>query len=239
MQVDVIDIKKKKVGTAELPDDVFASEVSEAVIWEQVKAQLASRRRGTHKTKRRGEVSGGGIKPYKQKHTGRARQGSIRSPQFVGGGTVWGPQPRDYSYRLPRGARKAALKSALSMRAKDGLVVVNEITLDAPKTKVLNDILEKIGVTSALIVDGDNRNLQLSARNLPKSKYVVASAINVYDILGHQALVLTQGAIDGVVARARRAEKNAAAETEAAPEPKKAKAKKKASSKPSKKASAS
>jgi large subunit ribosomal protein L4 len=204
MQIDVIDIKKKKVGTVELPDDVFGFETKEALMWEQVKAQLASRRRGTHKTKKRGEVSGGGIKPYKQKHTGRARQGSIRAPHFVGGGTVFGPQPRDYSYRLPRGARKAALKAALSLRAKEGLMVVNEITLDAPKTKMLNEILEKLGVTSALIVDGDNKNLKLSARNLPKSKFVFSGAINVYDILGHPALILTQGAIDGVVARARR-----------------------------------
>ncbi len=207
MNVDVYDIKKKKVGSVELPDDVFGAEVSDAVVWEQVKAQLASRRRGTHKTKKRGEVAGGGIKPYKQKHTGRARQGSIRAPHFVGGGTVFGPQPRDYSYRLPRGARKAALRSALSMRAKEGLMVIKDFSLAAPKTKELSGILEKLGVTSALIVDGDNKNLALSARNLPKSKYVVASAINVYDILGHKALLIAEGAIPGIVERARKAQK--------------------------------
>ncbi len=208
MQVDVFDTNKKKVGTTELPDDVFAVEVSEAVIWDQVKAQLASRRRGTHATKTRANVSGGGIKPYKQKGTGRARQGSSRAPNHVGGGKVFGPQPRDYSYRLPRSARRAALKSALSMRAKDGLLVLDALSLEAPKTKALTAVLDKLELRNALVVDAENANLKLSARNLGsngtyKTKVLVPDALNVYDILGHDKLVLTQAAVDAIVKRVR------------------------------------
>ncbi len=204
MQVDLYDIKKKKVGSVELPDDVFAASVSEGLLWHQVKSQLASRRRGTHKTKKRGEVSGGGAKPYKQKGTGRARQGSSRAPHYVGGGTVFGPQPRDYSYRLPRSARRAALRSVLSLKAKEGLFVVDKITFEGPKTKQVLDVLQAFGTSSALFVDAENDNLKLSARNLPKAKYVAAEAINVYDVLGHEALILTQAALDVVVARAQK-----------------------------------
>ena len=208
MQVDVLNIEKQKVGSVELPDDIFAVEVSEAVVWEQIKAQLASRRRGTHSTKNRGDVSGGGIKPYKQKGTGRARQGSSRAPNHVGGGKVFGPHPRDYSYRLPRSARKAALKSALTLRAKDGLLVLDKLTLAAPKTRELAKVLDRLEITNALIVDSDNVNLKKSTRNLGenetyRSKYLVPDALNVYDILGHQKLVLTQGALDALVKRVR------------------------------------
>lgn len=197
MQVDVINIEKQKVGSVELPDDIFAVEISEAVVWEQIKAQLASRRRGTHSTKNRGDVSGGGIKPYKQKGTGRARQGSSRAPNHVGGGKVFGPHPRDYSYRLPRSARRAALKSALSLRAKDGLVILDKLALEAPKTKVLTQVLDRLELKNALIVDADNGNLKKSTRNLGanrcyRAKYLVPEALNVYDILGHQRLVLTE-----------------------------------------------
>jgi large subunit ribosomal protein L4 len=203
MQVTVYNAEKKKVGQAELPDEVFGVEVNEALLWEQVKAQRASRRRGTHKTKKRGEVRGGGAKPYRQKGTGRARQGSERSPQHVGGGTVFGPQPRDYGYKLPRTARRAALRSALSLRAKEeAIVVLDQLALEAPKTKDVTAFLDTFEVASALIVDLDNDALRLSARNLPKSKYVAAEGINVYDILDHEKLVLTQAAIDRVVERA-------------------------------------
>src|SRR5690349_19130422 len=124
MQVDVYNVENQPVGKVDLPDEIFAVAINEVLLWEQVKAQRASWRRGTHATKTRAEVSGGGIKPYKQKGTGRARQGSIRAPNHVGGGKVFGPQPRDYSYRLPRSARRAALRSALSLRAKEGALVV-------------------------------------------------------------------------------------------------------------------
>jgi large subunit ribosomal protein L4 len=204
MQVDVFNIEKKKVGSVELPDDVFASEVKEALIWEQVKSQLASRRRGTHSTKTRADVSGGGIKPYKQKGTGRARQGSSRAPNHVGGGKVFGPHPRDYSYRLPRSARRMALTSALSLRAKsDGLCVLDKLPLEAPKTKSLVKVLKTFGTESAVFVDGDNNNLKLSARNLPAAKYLVPDALNVYDILNHEKLFVTQAAVEAIVTRAR------------------------------------
>jgi large subunit ribosomal protein L4 len=216
MQVDVFNIQKEKVGSLELPDDVFAAEVKEAVVWEQVKAQLASRRRGTHATKTRADVSGGGIKPYRQKGTGRARQGSLRAPNHVGGGKVFGPHPRDYAYRLPRSARRAALKSALTLRAKDGLLVLEALPLEAAKTRALAGVLDRLEVRNALIVDTDNKNLRLAARNLGanetyKSKYLVPGALNVYDILDHPTLILTRGAIEAVVRRARGGAEAAAA----------------------------
>lgn len=201
MQVDVYNSKAEKVGSIELPDSIFAAEVREALLWEQVKAQRASRRAGTHKAKTRGEVAGGRAKPYRQKGTGRARQGSTRSPQFVGGGTVFGPRPRDYGYRLPRSARKTALQSALSMRAQNGLMVLEDFPLEAPRTKTVAAFLEQVGVSDALIVDGDNENLKLSTRNLPKSKYLSARGLNVYDILDHDALVLTKAAVSQVIER--------------------------------------
>jgi len=200
MQVDVINTQKKKVGTADLPDEVFAADVKEAVLWEQVKAQRASWRAGTHKTKKRGEVSGGGIKPYKQKGTGRARQGSIRAPHFVGGGTVFGPVPRDYSYRLPKSARRSALRVALSMRLKEqSLVVLDGFKLDKPKTKSVQAFVSLMDTPSVLFVDADNANLRLSTRNLTKAKYIAAKAINVYDILDHEKVVLTKDALNDVV----------------------------------------
>jgi large subunit ribosomal protein L4 len=216
MQVDVFNTEKKKVGSVDLPDDVFGAEVSEALLWEQVKSQLASRRRGTHSTKNRGDVSGGGIKPYKQKGTGRARQGSSRAPNHVGGGKVFGPHPRDYSYRLPRSARKAALKSVLSLRAKDGLLVLDKLALEAPKTQSVTAILDKLEVNNALIVDAENANLKLSTRNLGKNvdykaKYLVPEALNVYDVLGHEKLILTQAAVEALVKRARGEKPEAAA----------------------------
>ena len=204
MQKDVFTTDNKKVGTVELPDDIFGVEVKEALLWEQVKAQLASHRRGTHKTKKRGEVSGGGIKPYKQKGTGRARQGSSRAPNHVGGGKVFGPVPRDYSYHLPRSSRRAALKSALSLRTQNNeILILDKIALDAPKTKELLAILAKFDAENILIVDAQNQNLMLSARNLPKAKVLMPEALNVYDILGHKKLCLTSVALDSIVKRAR------------------------------------
>lgn len=202
MDFDVINIEGKKVESVTLPDEVFGVEVNSALLWEMVKSQRASKRAGTHKTKKVGEVQGTNAKPYKQKGTGRARQGSLRSPQFVGGGTVFGPQPRDYSYRLPKSARRAALRSALSDRAKDGLVILDKFELDAPKTKSVVAFLEQLGTKSALIVDVKNDTLLLSSRNIPRSKAIEATALNVYDILDHEKLVLTQAAIEHVVAKA-------------------------------------
>ena len=206
MNLDVFDIRKKKVGSIELPDEIFGAEVKQGLLWEQVKAQRASRRRGTHATKTRAEVSGGGIKPYKQKGTGQARQGSIRAPHYVGGGTVFGPQPRDYSYRLPRSGRRAALRIALSLRAKEqNLMVLDTFKIDKPKTKAVVEFLEKFGTTSVLIVDLENENLKLSARNLTTSKFVEVEGLNVYDILDYDKLVVTQAAVPAIVERAKNA----------------------------------
>lgn len=203
MQIDIHDINIEKIGTAELPDEVFAVAVRPALLWEQTKAQLASRRRGTHSTKTRATVRGTGAKPYRQKGTGRARQGSQRATQFVGGGISMGPRPRDYSYRLPRSARKAALRSALSARVKEGnLILLDKMELEAPKTKAVLGFLGKVGSANALIVDQDNSALKLSARNLPRAKYLAAPGINVYDILKHEKLVITQGALQTVVDKA-------------------------------------
>ena len=211
MQVDVVDTDLKKVGQVELPDAIFAAEVKEALLWEQVKAQRASWRRGTHDTKTRGEVSGGGIKPFKQKGTGRARQGSSRAPNHVGGGCVFGPHPRDYSYRLPRSGRKTALRSALSARGSaKQVVVLDAFTIETPKTQRVVDFLEKLGTDSVLLVDASNDRLFRSTRNLPTTKYIEATALNVYDILDYDRLVLTRAAVDLVVSKAQ-AERSEAA----------------------------
>ena len=207
MQVDVENIQREKVGTIDVPDEIFMAEISPALLWEQVKAQRASRRQGTHKTKGRSEVQGGGAKPFKQKGTGRARQGTSRAPHMVGGGTVHGPRPRDYSYRLPRSARRSALRSALALRAREGaLVVLDQFEMDGPRTQAVAEYVQKVGHT-VLVVDGENNNLNLSSRNLPRAKYLEADALNVFDILKHEKLVLTKAAVELVIAKATAAGK--------------------------------
>ena len=203
MQIDLMNIEGKKVGNIELADAVFGTPVKEHLLWEVVKAQRAARRAGTHATKTREFVRGGGKKPYKQKGTGSARQGSSRAPQFVGGGRVFGPHPRDYSYTVPKKVRRAALASALSLRASEKkLVVLDKLPFDAPKTKQLAGILKALGATGAVVVDGkENVHLSKSARNLPKSKYLAPEGLNVYDILDHETLILTEGAVRAIEAR--------------------------------------
>ena len=190
---DVYDLDKKKVGELELADAVFAGEVNEHLFYEVVKAKLASDRSGTHAVKNRSLVSGGGKKPWKQKHTGRARQGSTRASQWVGGGKAMGPKPRDYSYDVPKKVRKAALRSALSLRAKDGkLVLVQEWAPQAPKSAAAAKVLAKLGARKALVVDAaTNQALAKSVRNLAGSDFLPVDGLNVYDILGHDTLVLT------------------------------------------------
>src|SRR2546429_268962 len=165
--IDIKNLDGKSVGKVDLDDSVFGVEVKEHLLWEVVKAQRAKTRAGTHSTLRRDEVRGGGKKPFKQKGTGNARQGSSRSPQFVGGGSVFGPKPRDYEYNVPKKVRAGALRSALSLKAKEAkLVVVNELLLAAVKTKRMAQVLKALGAENALVVDGhDNRNLALSLRN--------------------------------------------------------------------------
>jgi len=191
---DVYDLDKKKVGEIVLADAVFAGDVNEHLFYEVVKAKLASDRSGTHAVKNRSLVSGGGKKPWRQKHTGRARQGSTRASQWVGGGKAMGPKPRDYSYDVPKKVRKAALRSALSLRVRDGkLVIVSEWKPAAPRTSVAAKVLAKLGAAKALVVDGAaNDALARSVRNLAGSDFLPVEGLNVYDILRHDSIVLTQ-----------------------------------------------
>ena len=206
MQVDVVNIEGQKVGQIDLADAVFGTVVKEHLLWEVVKAQQAAKRAGTHATKTREFVRGGGKKPYKQKGTGNARQGSSRAPQFVGGGKVFGPHPRDYSYTVPKKVRKAALASALSLRAKENKLVILDglagLFEGGPKTKLLVGVLKTLGIASALVVDGkQNQHLVRSGRNLTASKCLAPEGLNVYDILNHPALVIARDAIKAVEAR--------------------------------------
>ncbi|MCZ0755257.1 50S ribosomal protein L4 [Anoxybacillus sp. J5B_2022] len=189
------------VGEIELNDSVFGIEPNKHVLFEAVIMQRASLRQGTHKTKNRAEVSGGGRKPWRQKGTGRARQGSIRSPQWRGGGTVFGPVPRSYSYKLPKKVRRLAIKSALSSKVlENNIVVLDNLALEAPKTKEMVKILNNLSVDrKALIVTADlNENILLSARNIPGVTVVTANGINVLDVLNHDKLVITKAAVEKV-----------------------------------------
>jgi large subunit ribosomal protein L4 len=189
------------VGEIELNDSVFGIEPNKHVLFEAVIMQRASLRQGTHKTKNRAEVSGGGRKPWRQKGTGRARQGSIRSPQWRGGGTVFGPVPRSYSYKLPKKVRRLAIKSALSSKVlENNIIVLDNLTLEAPKTKEMVKILNNLSVDrKALIVTADvNENVTLSARNIPGVTVVTANGINVLDVLNHDKLVITKAAVEKV-----------------------------------------
>jgi large subunit ribosomal protein L4 len=191
---DVYDLEKKKVGELDLADAVFAGEVNEHLFYEVVKAKLASDRSGTHAVKNRSLVSGGGKKPWKQKHTGRARQGSTRASQWVGGGKAMGPKPRDYAYDVPKKVRKAALRSALALRNQEKqLVILREWKPAAPKTSSAADVLAKLGLKKALVVDAAaNQTLAKSVRNLRNSDFLPVEGLNVYDILKHETLVLTE-----------------------------------------------
>ena len=180
-----------------LNDAIFGAKTRAHLLHQAVVMQLANRRAGTAATKTKGFVRGGGKKPWKQKGTGRARAGSIRSPIWVGGGTVFGPTPRDYSYRMPRTARREALLSALSVKNRDGkLIVVDKFSLEAAKTKIMAQALAELKVTSALIViAGADATIERSARNLPKVKVLRVEGVNVYDLLRYDHLVLTEGAL--------------------------------------------
>lgn len=187
-----------QVGEIELADSVFGIEPNNHVLHDAVLMQQASMRQGTHDTKGRSEVRGGGRKPWKQKGTGRARQGSIRSPQWVGGGTVFGPTPRSYAYKLPKKVRRLAIKSALSSKVQSNEIVVLEgLQFDAPKTKDMLQVLKGLNAENkALVVTGEfAENVALSARNIPGVKFVTAEGINVLDVLKHDKLVITKDAV--------------------------------------------
>ena len=196
--VNVLSQTGSSVGEIELNDAIFGIEPNEAVLFDAIVAQRASLRQGTHKTKGRSEVSGGGRKPWRQKGTGRARQGSIRSPQWRGGGIVFGPTPRSYAYKLPKKVRRLALKSALSNKvAETNFVVVDALTLDAPKTKDFVKVLADLSVaTKSLIVTADvNENVALSARNIPGVTVLTAEGINVLDLVSANKVVITKDAV--------------------------------------------
>ena len=203
MQIDVVNLEGQKVGQMDVADEVFATRVKDALLWEAVKAQQAARRKGTHATKTRQFVRGGGKKPYRQKGTGNARQGSSRSPNFVGGGRVFGPHPRSYSYALPKKIKKAALACALSLRAQEKkLVVVDKLVMEAPKSKRIASVLKTLGFDSALVVDAkSNANLVKSIRNLAAHACLPPEGLNVYDILNHGGLVIAKDAVKAVEAR--------------------------------------
>jgi large subunit ribosomal protein L4 len=195
--VDVIDLSNKVVGTVELADEVFGAPVNENLLYEAVRHHLACARRGTASTKTRHEVAGSGKKLWKQKGTGRARMGSIRSPLWRHGGTVHGPQPRDYSYKLPKKMQLGALKSALSAKLRDGeLRVVTEFSISEAKSKAMRKALDGLEASrTILLVDNSgDRNLALSSRNLEGVKLVSSREVNVYDLLGHQHVLFTQDA---------------------------------------------
>jgi large subunit ribosomal protein L4 len=196
-RIAVYDMNKNQVSEREMADDIFNVDVRGYLIHDMVRYQLAARRKGTASTKNRSEVAGGGRKPYKQKGTGNARQGSIRAPNFVGGGTVFGPTPRDYGFKLNRKVKKAALKSALSVRFKEEkLTVLDVLSLESASTKAIIEILKRFELNGALVViDGANANVELSARNLPNVKVLRAEGVNVYDIMKYPNLVLTEGAV--------------------------------------------
>lgn len=188
-------------GEIELNASVFGIEPNESVVFDAILMQRASLRQGTHKVKTRSEVRGGGRKPWRQKGTGRARQGSIRSPQWRGGGIVFGPTPRSYSYKLPKKVRRLAIKSALSSKVIDNnIIVLEDLTLDAVKTKEFAGILKGLSVEKkALIVTADaNETVALSARNIPGVTVVEANGINVLDVVNHDKLLITKAAVEKV-----------------------------------------
>ena len=205
LTVDVLDATGKKSGTAELPAEVFDVQTNVPLIHQVVVAQMAAARQGTHSTKRRGEVSGGGKKPYRQKGTGRARQGSTRAPQFTGGGIVHGPKPRDYSQRTPKKMKAAALRGALSDRARAGRVHVVEAfgTDDAPSTKAMLSMLDSITPRRHVLVvleRGDDVTAK-SLRNVERAHVLVADQLNTYDVLLADDVVFTRGALTAFLDR--------------------------------------
>ena len=198
MELDVIDRQGTSVEKIAVADSAFGAEVEPHLFHQVVRMQLASRRRGTASTKTRGEVSGGGKKPWRQKGTGRARQGSTRSPLWRGGGVALGPKPRDYSYGLPKKVRRAALRSALSMKVREGLLkVVDRIDVPEPRTKQMVGFLKDLGLEKRVLVllAVDDANVQLAARNLPDVKVLHVDGMNIYDLLTYDYLICAKDAL--------------------------------------------
>ncbi len=197
-------LENEEVGDIELSDEVFSVELNEPLIHEAVKNYLANARQGTAATKTRGDVRGGGKKPWKQKGTGRARVASIRSPLWRGGGRVHGPQPKDWSYKMPKKMRRGAIRSALSERLREGnLIIIDDFSIENPKTKDFVNVMNQLGLienkkqTKTLIVDSlDNNNLILSSRNVQKTKVTNGYGVNVYDIIYHEKILVSKSAVE-------------------------------------------
>ena len=201
MNVKVFNMEGKETGSIDLNDEIFGVRVNDHLIYLAVKQYLANRRQGTQKAKTRAEVSGGGKKPWRQKGTGHARQGSIRSPQWKGGGVVFAPTPRDYSFKLNKKEKRAALKGALTMKAKDGaLIVLDELAMDEIKTKKFAGVMNALSVSGkALVVTAEqDNNVAFSARNLPTVETGAVNTMNVYDIMNAKTLILTKDAVSKI-----------------------------------------
>ena len=198
--VSVYNMEGKEVGTMELNDAVFGVEINDHLVHLAVVRQLANNRQGTQKAKTRSEVSGGGRKPWRQKGTGHARQGSTRSPQWTGGGVVFAPVPRDYSIKMNKKERRLALKSALTSRGQENkLIVLEDLTLDEAKTKAMQTVLNNLNVSKALVVlNEENKNVVLSTRNIPDVVTAYTNTINVFDILKYNTLILTKSAVASI-----------------------------------------
>ena len=196
--VSVYNIEGKEVGSIELNDAVFGVEVNEHLVHMAVVNQLANNRQGTQSAKTRSEVSGGGRKPWRQKGTGHARQGSTRAPQWTGGGIVFAPKPRDYSFKMNKKEKRIALLSALSSKvAESKIVVLDEFNLDEIKTKKFVEVMNNLKVENALVVlEGENKNVVLSGRNIPTVKVSATNEINTYDVLKYETLVVTKAAVE-------------------------------------------
>jgi large subunit ribosomal protein L4 len=206
-KISIYNLQKKAVGELELNDAVFGVDVNEALMYDVLKAQLASKREGNAKTKVRPEVSGSTRKLYRQKGTGAARHGAIRASHYVGGGKAHGPQPRDYGYRPPRKMRAGALQSALSLKLKQGnLLIVDGFELSEIKTKKVAEVLKLFEAGNSLIVDGKaNDKLRVSVRNIEKSQFLPPEGVNLYDVLRHERLILTKDAVAALEHRLQKA----------------------------------
>jgi large subunit ribosomal protein L4 len=199
MKIDVVNSENKKVGSVTLSDEVFGGRVNDALIWESVVHTNAAKRRGTHKTKNRANVAGSGRKPWKQKGTGRARVGSVRNPLWRHGGTVFGPQPRSYDFRLPRKVKRGAIVAALARRIQDGaLVVVDELSATETKTKVAVELLTRLGADGkALLIDVQpNEKLGIAVRNLPGVQFLASARVGARDVMNAQRVIVTKTAVE-------------------------------------------
>jgi large subunit ribosomal protein L4 len=204
LTLEAVNTKGEKTGAVDLPEGVFGAKASRAVVHEVVNAYLANQRRGTHSTKTRGEVSGGGLKPWKQKHTGRARAGSTRSPLWRHGGIIFGPKPRSYYQDIPEAKKKLVLKAVLSDCLKEGrLSVVDALSVSEPKTRLVAEIAEKLGWAekTVVVMEGVDKNLTRAVRNLPNVHLCVAKDLNSYDALWARRLVFTRGALEQISKR--------------------------------------